>query len=73
MAKNHFTYGDNCFKKGDAVTWHYRSAIGHGTVEGVHRQGKHCADTLYSVREHDHHDGEHAVVYHTGKALRHAD
>ncbi len=39
---------------GTAVSWHYRSAIGHGTVTGVHN---------------DHHPGEPAVVFHSGKAL----
>jgi len=24
---------------GTKVTWHYRSAIGHGTVKGVHEKG----------------------------------
>ena len=24
---------------GTKVTWHYRSAIGHGTVKGIHEKG----------------------------------
>ena len=54
---------------GTAVTWHYRSAIGHGTVTGVHKQGTTAANTMYSIKEHDHHPGEPDVVYHSGKAL----
>jgi hypothetical protein len=55
---------------GTKVTWRYRSAIGHGTVTGVHRRGTTADDTMYSVRQHDHHPGEPAIVHHTGKALR---
>jgi hypothetical protein len=51
------------------VTWHYRSAIGHGTVIGVHKMGTTADNTMYSVRQHDHHPGEPAIVHHTGKAL----
>ena len=54
---------------GTAVTWHYRSAIGHGTVTGVHKHGTTAANTMYSIKEHDHHPGEPDVVYHSGKAL----
>jgi len=54
---------------GTKVTWHYRSAIGHGTVVGVHRIGTTAANTMYSVRQHDHHPGELPIVHHTGKAL----
>ncbi|MEO6986138.1 MAG: hypothetical protein ABI155_12415 [Paralcaligenes sp.] len=54
---------------GTAVTWHYRSAIGHGTVTGIHKQGTTAANTMYSIKEHDHHPGEPDVVYHSGKAL----
>ena len=54
---------------GTAVSWHYRSAIGHGTVVGVHRRGTTAANTMYSIREHDHHLGEPDVVFHSGKAL----
>jgi hypothetical protein len=53
---------------GTDVTWHYRSAIGHGTVIGVHQLGTTAANTMYSVRQHDHHPGEPAVVHHSGKA-----
>ena len=54
---------------GTNVTWHYRSAIGHGTVVGVHKMGTTADNRMYSVRQHDHHPGEPAVVHHTGKAL----
>lgn len=54
---------------GTKVTWHYRSGIGHGTIEGVHKLGKTNADTMYSIRQHDHHEGEDAVVYHSGAAV----
>ena len=55
---------------GAEVTWHYRSGIGHGTIVGVHVMGKTAAETMYSIRQHDHHDGEPAVVYHSGAAIR---
>ncbi len=29
---------------GTAVSWHYRSAIGHGTVTGVHKCGTTAAN-----------------------------
>ncbi|MEO7082700.1 MAG: hypothetical protein ABI442_03080 [Gemmatimonadaceae bacterium] len=54
---------------GTSVTWHYRSAIGHGTVTGIHKRGTTAANTMYSIREHDHHPGEPDVVFHSGKAL----
>ncbi len=54
---------------GTAVTWHYRSAIGHGTVTGVHKAGTTADNTMYSIKQHDHHPGEPAVVHHSGKAL----
>lgn len=54
---------------GTNVTWHYRSAIGHGTVKGVHRKGTTADNTMYSITQHDHHPGEPAVVVHSGKAL----
>ena len=54
---------------GANVTWHYRSAIGHGSVIGVHKIGTTAANTMYSVRQHDHHPGEPAIVHHTGQAL----
>lgn len=54
---------------GTAVTWHYRSAIGHGTVIGVHRMGTTADNTMYSVRQHDHHPGEPDILHHSGKAL----
>ena len=54
---------------GTAVTWHYRSAIGHGTVSGIHKKGTTADSTMYSIKEHDHHPGEPEIVYHSGKAL----
>ena len=54
---------------GTKVTWHYRSAIGHGTVKGVHKMGTNAGNTMYSVAQHDHHTGEPAIVHHSGKAL----
>ncbi len=57
---------------GTAVTWHYRSAIGHGTVAGVHKHGTSADNTMYSIKQHDHHPGEPAVVHHSGKALTRA-
>ncbi|MEO8945550.1 MAG: hypothetical protein ABI338_03555 [Gemmatimonadaceae bacterium] len=57
---------------GTDVSWHYRSAIGHGTVTGVHKLGTAAANTMYSIKEHDHHPGEPDVVVHSGKALTRA-
>ncbi len=54
---------------GTAVTWHYRSAIGHGTVTGVHKLGTTADNTMYTIAEHDHHPREPDVVFHSGKAL----
>ncbi len=54
---------------GTIVSWHYRSAIGHGTVTGIHKHGTTAANTMYSVKQHDHHPGEPAVVHHSGEAL----
>ena len=58
--------------RGTAVEWHYRSAIGHGTIAGVSKLGTTHATTRYKIREHDHHPGEPAYVYHYGRALRRA-
>ena len=54
---------------GTKVTWHYRSAIGHGTVRGVHKKGTNADNTTYSIAQHDNHSGEPAIVVHSGKAL----
>ena len=54
---------------GTSVTWHYRSAIGHGTVIGIHKMGTNADNTMYSIRETDHHPGEPEILHHTGKAL----
>jgi len=69
MAEKMKEYKFNMIPKGTEVTWHYRSAIGHGTVEGVHKKGTNSENTMYSVRQHDHHPGEPAIVHHSGKAL----
>ena len=58
---------------GTSVTWHYRSAIGHGTVAGVHKLGTTADNTMYSIKEHDHHPGEPDVVFHSGKAQTRAE
>lgn len=58
--------------KGTSVTWHYRSAIGHGTVTGIHKLGTNADNTMYSIAEHDHHPGEPEIVFHSGKALTRA-
>lgn len=63
---------EDSWPRGTKVTWHYRSAIGHGTIEGVHKKGSTHATTEYSIRETDHHPGEPAVVYHYGSALHKA-
>lgn len=57
---------------GTRVTWHYRSAIGHGTVTGVLKMGTNADNTMYNVRQTDHHPGEPAIVHHSGKALSRA-
>lgn len=54
---------------GTDVTWHYRSAIGHGTIVGVHKLGTTADNTMYSIEQHDHHPGEPAVLHHSGKAV----
>lgn len=54
---------------GTRVTWRYRSAMGHGTVVGVHKRGSTPDNTMYEVRQHDHHLGEPAILHHSGKAL----
>lgn len=56
-------------KNGTKVTWHYRSAIGHGTIEGVYKMGTNAENTEYNIKQHDHHAGEPAVVHHYGRAL----
>jgi len=35
----------------------------------VHKMGTTADNTMYSVRQHDHHPGEPSIVHHTGKAL----
>ena len=58
--------------EGTIVTWHYRSAIGHGMVTGVFKMGTNADNTMYNVRQTDHHPGESATVHHSGKALSRA-
>jgi len=67
MAKTEKTF--ETIPVGTNVTWHYRSAIGHGTVIGVHEIGTTADNTMYNVRQHDHHPGEPAILHHSGKAL----
>ena len=55
--------------KGTKVTYHYRSAIGHGTVVGVCKKGTTSGNTEYSIRQSDHHEGEPAIVKHYGRVL----
>ena len=52
---------------GTSVTWHYRSAIGHGTVIRVHNMGTTADNTMSHVRRRDHHPGEPAIVHHTAR------
>lgn len=54
---------------GTKVTWHYRSAIGHGTIKSVAKPAVKKSKILYNITEHDHHKGEPAVVQHYGSAL----
>lgn len=61
--------GIKLIPKGTKVTWHYRSATGHGTVIGVAKLGTSSATTKYRIRETDHHPGEPAVLEHYGSAL----
>ena len=56
-------------KSGTKVTWHYRSGIGHGTVKGVHKMGTKPGNTMYTIEEHDHHEGEPPTRVHSGDAL----
>ena len=53
---------------GTEVTWHYRSAIGHGTVDGIHKKETNADNTMYSSAQQDHHPGEPVIVVHSGKA-----
>ena len=57
---------------GTKVSWHYRSAIGHGRVTGVSEMCTSADKTMYNVRQTDHHPGEPAMVHHSGKALSRA-
>ena len=55
--------------KGTKVTWHYRSAIGHGTIVSVAKPAMKKSKILYNIRQHDHHKGEPSIVKHYGSAL----
>lgn len=57
---------------GTRVTWHYRSAIGHGVIARVRHLGTSHATTEYAIKEADHHPGEPAIVFHYGRALTRA-
>ena len=59
----------NTIPAGTEVTWHYRSAIGHGTVKSIYKKGTNADNTEYSIKQHDHHPGEDEIVHHYGKAL----
>ena len=54
---------------GTEVTWHYRSAIGHGTIKDIYKKGTNADNTEYSIKQHDHHPGEPEIVHHYGRAL----
>jgi hypothetical protein len=61
-------------KNGTNVTWHYRSAIGHGTIKSVYKMGTNYDNTMYNIKQHDYHisktgSKEPAVVHHYGRAL----
>ncbi|HEX7355259.1 MAG TPA: hypothetical protein VF288_10555 [Mycobacteriales bacterium] len=61
--------GIKVLPKGTKVSWHYRSAIGHGKVKGIHKLGTSADKTEYDISESDHHPGEPDVVRHYGSAL----
>lgn len=54
---------------GTHVHWHYRGAIGHGTIKSVHTPSTKKGDIIYNIAETDHHPGEAAVLHHYGRAL----
>lgn len=64
------------FKVGDRVTWHYRSAIGHGTIEA--RDGGDDSNPRWKIAQHDDHvsaEGKHEpkFVHHYSDSLKHAN
>lgn len=61
--------GAKLLAKGTPVSWPYRSATGHGYVDGVAKEADTSADTEYNVRQVDHHPGEPEVVKHYGRVL----
>lgn len=54
---------------GRKVWWHYRSAIGHGKIDGIYKIGTNAGNTIYNIKEFDHHKGEKNVLHHYGRAL----
>ena len=75
-SKPHFKMlnGVEVLKDRTNVTWHYRSAIGHGTIKGIQKMGASHSDTMYNIEQHDYHvstTGSHepTIVRHYGKAL----
>lgn len=70
---NRLTRRNKTFKTipvGTKVTWHYRSAIGHGKVIGIYKLGTTADKTMYKVKQTDYHPGEPAILHHSGKALK---
>jgi hypothetical protein len=59
----------NTIPAGTKVTWHYRSAIGHGSVVGIAKKGTTSATTKYRIKQTDHHPGEPPIVEHYGRVL----
>lgn len=60
---------------GTPVSWQYRSARGHGYIQGVDKHGNSAATTEYSIRQVDNHVGptghrEAAVVHHYGSDVQ---
>lgn len=61
-----------CFHVGQHVTLHYRSALVHGVIKSVVKQGTTCASSTFMVDEnHTTVDGKHLhhVKKHFGSAL----
>lgn len=61
-----------CFHVGQAVSLHYRSAVVHGTITKVVKQGATCASSQFMVHEtHTTVDGRKLVhdKMHYGSAL----
>ncbi|MDE2099054.1 MAG: hypothetical protein KGL39_17505 [Patescibacteria group bacterium] len=67
------TKGDKTWPTGTHVSWHYRSAIGRGVIDGIAEHAETHDDTKYRIRESDHHPGEPDIVEHYGRALTKAE